>query len=115
MTFKLVEKFRSGGRHGLTPMGISIKNGYVHFGQGILEHFGHYDKVEIYLDKEESEIGFKSTISSITGFKIQQSKTKHGSICSKAIKNLVLSGRFEAKIDKKMVIIKVPEIAEKQK
>ncbi len=115
MVFELLEKIRA-NTLGLNPNQISIsKSGTISFGSDICDRLREKGYVEIYIDREENQIGFKSTENNLNGFKFQETKGgKTSHIVSKMVKDLFPRGKFEANLEEDFIVIKVPEIAEKK-
>lgn len=109
MTFELVEKGQW-VKSPLNPMQISIRKTLLRFGADLTRHLGSDMFVEVYLDRKNNLVGFKSTESSMTGFKL-------GAHNSQSDKRLSISGIFlkwlptgvyEAKIEGDMIVVEVP-------
>lgn len=112
MAFELLEKIRA-NTLGLNPNQISIsRGGSISFGSDIADKLREKGFVEIYIDREENRIGFKTTDNNINGFKFQE--TKGGKTChivSKMVKDLFPKGKFDAFLEEEYIVIRVPEIA----
>ena len=116
MVFELLEKKRS-NTLGLQPNQISIaRSGTISFGTEMLSHLDKEGFIEIYLDRKNKRVGFKPTSNNFNGFKIQMTtggKTAH--IVSKMVKDLLPSGKYEAKTEEGFVVIEVLEIVDNTK
>lgn len=113
MTFELIEKIRA-KTLGLNPNQISISRaGTISFGSDIADKLRRKDFVEIYIDRENNNVGFKSTDNNFNGFKFQETKRgKTPHIVSKIVRDLFPTGKFEAHLeDEDMIVITLPEIA----
>ena len=112
MVFELLEKIRANSL-GLKPNQISIsRTGTIPFGKDIADRLREKGFVEIYLDRKENKVGFKTSDNGINGFKFQETKGgKTSHIVSKIVRDLFPKGKFEAKIEEKYIVIRVPEIA----
>lgn len=113
MAFELIEKIRA-NTLGLNPNQISIsRTGTISFGSDIADKLRRKDFVEIYIDRENNNVGFKSTDNNFNGFKFQETKGgKTSHIVSKIVRDLFPTGKFEAHLeDEDMIVITLPEIA----
>ena len=112
MAFELIEKLRA-NILGLNPNQISIsRTGTISFGSDIADSLRKKDFVEIYIDRETNNVGFKSTDNNFNGFKFQETKgAKTSHIVSKNVKDLFPTGKFEAHLEEDMIVITLPEIA----
>ncbi|HEC40869.1 MAG TPA: hypothetical protein ENI29_21675 [bacterium] len=112
MAFELLEKIRA-NTLGLNPNQISIsRSGTISFGKDVSDKLRKKGFVEIYIDREENRVGFKTTDNNLNGFKFQETKNgKTSHIVSKMVKDLFPRGKFDAKLEKEYIVIRVPEIA----
>jgi hypothetical protein len=109
MAFELIVK---GYNRGSLPGDIvSITGTTISFGRNFNELFKNKEFCEVYLDREENLIGFKPSKDKIKGFSIYFEGDKLRMSCKFIGKN-VSKGRYHAKVDNGMIVIKVPEIAE---
>ncbi len=109
------EKILKGVRgSGVEPMMISIARTMASFGCEIANDLREKGSVEIYFDREENKVGFKSTNSRITGFALSKEEKGSGMrISSKTLCQSVPVGQYLATKEDDMWVIKVPEIAKK--
>jgi hypothetical protein len=110
MAFELMEK-RMQGATSIAQDEISVSKTTICFGTDLTDEL-RKGFIEIWLDKENNQIGFRPTASSITGFRISkdEKKGRYQLPLSKR-KGFFPSGRYKFKRNKDMVVIDVPEIA----
>ncbi len=109
MTFEIVTK--NVGLQ-LDKMQISVtKNGFS-FGSDIIEHFKENDFVEIYLDTTKRKVGFKSTKTNMTGFKLHKG-IRSGQLTNPLTTRRIDKNIYESKIEDGFIVINVPRILKK--
>ena len=106
--FKLVEKSRHISK--LSPTQISVAKTSLTFGSEISSTLESH--VEIYTDREENRVGFKSTTNEMTGFKVQQKNAGDNFMLTKnQFMGKVSQGIYDATFKEGMWVIDVDEIA----
>ncbi len=115
MVFEIYEKGQSWGHVGRSDE-ISITKTSISFGTDSLSQFGEEEFVEVYLDRKNNKVGFKSTTDNVTGFRIGKKVNKTGRRVStgKFIK-LLPQGKFKMRVEDGFVVIDVPEIVDDTK
>ena len=112
MVFEIIEKGLRGFHIGDEMITIAKTN--ISLGKTIGQEFLRTGFVEIWLDRNENKVGFKSTKNGIRGFKIQVKENELGTrITSKKACESLPTGVYDAVKEDDMWVIKVSEIAKK--
>lgn len=114
MVFELVRKGLR--KPSLEENEVSISSSMIGIGNALSKSFEKQkcEYVEIYLDRETNQIGFKGCKDSLTGFKLMtDSKSLTKRISHQGLGKIVAHRRYDARFEEGFWVIKVPEIAKK--
>lgn len=91
---------------------VAVNKCSISFGANIVDFFKKQPFVEIYLDKEDKQVGFKASNNIVTGFKLEK-KGKSGklSITAKQASTMIPLGQYPTKFEKGLAVISVPSLA----
>lgn len=106
MTFEIVIKSIGA----LTdPDKISVTKSGFAFGHNVMKMFEENDFIEVYVDTTRRKIGFKSTSSNVTGFKLKRG-ARASQVANPLTSRRLDKGTYEAKDEDGYVVINVPKI-----